>query len=363
MAFKITDQELSQAIEELVASLGVKEEVPLYSFSSLLQAGRIEECITAIARQLNLPIRPVVSYVKEGNPKASGPAFESRALGRRTQPGEATEGIVAQVGVPSNLPLYGSGDLTGFPVQVRVSDNCARAPETFVTIIAHELAHVLLHALRHPRRNYEFYTDLVPMLFGFRTIMLLGRKRTDLIQGGTRVTTYGYLSDDQFDKACVAVGRIWSSYEKLRSVVSRILPKLDKASQEAEQLLGEFAVLLPLIDAEPCRRIPATAANTIVRCHDAQHNDKLVSAVRRASVLTKEATMILEGESHCSQGMESLRQLNADMNSTLDALRELGRSLRRDNRTMRKYLRLRVRLTLWVSRMRRKGKARRADSE
>jgi Zn-dependent peptidase ImmA (M78 family) len=69
-------------------------------------------------------------------------------------------------------------NLNNFPINVWISENCKDKPETFMTIMAHELSHVLLHSLRHKEMDNEIYTDITAILLGF-SVVIKKRKKSN----------------------------------------------------------------------------------------------------------------------------------------------------------------------------------------
>ena len=177
MDSNIDNKYISNAIDELINVLGIKERIPLEIIRKPFHAGNIKGCIENIANYLGLPIIVNLSYVPAGyQQRNSGNGFESSALATTDHTSRGVKGITAQVSIPSYLPLYGTSGLQGFPISVKISDNCRRYPQTFVAVMAHELSHIVLHSLRHKEKDNEFYTDLTAMILGFSNVMRNGRK-------------------------------------------------------------------------------------------------------------------------------------------------------------------------------------------
>ncbi len=118
------------------------------SVTSLDAASRASD--TSGSARLGLPIRITLSYVSKEFRLGNTEGFRSSGLSRTDWTGRGVDGITAQVSIPDYLPLYGSVALAGYPISVRVSENCLERPETFLAIMAHELSHVLLRSLCHP---------------------------------------------------------------------------------------------------------------------------------------------------------------------------------------------------------------------
>ncbi len=200
---QIDNDYISRAIDELVATLGIREQIPYRHFrKSLCGADGSRRCIKDIAERMGLPIEIDLSFVPKGYDPSAGARFDSRELVTTDQAGRGAGGIVAQVLIPPYLPPYGSVALGGFRIKVQVSENCAEGPYTFVCVMAHELAHIVLRGLWHKEKENEFYTDLTAMILGFSEVMSRGRRVTKETAGygytQRETTTYGYLSDGQF---------------------------------------------------------------------------------------------------------------------------------------------------------------------
>lgn len=222
--------QVAQWLEELDRYLGVKDTVDEEPLVRLHAAEPPAKLVQAIAKQMGLPIAVRISHT------TSKDRFTTRSLSTTDDSGHGTQGIVAQVALPSGLPVYGSTGLDGYVIDVLLGDQFKSArPETVIALLAHELSHVLLHSLRHPRRESEQVTDLVPLMLGFSE--LVGRGRTvstsedlgDRVR--TRTVTYGYLSDGQFALARKTVA---SMLVARRSVKARLISDASRLSRESK---------------------------------------------------------------------------------------------------------------------------------
>lgn len=199
------NEEIAIALDGLISCFGVKEDISPDALYDLLEKNDTEGCVQEIARLLELPIRISLSYVPKDYRPDNANSFRSSSLSKTDWTGRGTEGIIAQVSIPPHMPMYGTSSFQGYSISVRVSENCSSHPETFVAIMAHELSHVLLAALMSPYKDSELHTDLVPIILGFRDAVRMGRKRIESTTSGntttTHTTTYGYLTDSQFEYA------------------------------------------------------------------------------------------------------------------------------------------------------------------
>lgn len=220
MENEIDNGYIENAINELEENFGIKEDICSEKLFSLVRTGKIKESVEIIARQIGLPIK--INIIKvPNNYKAQNDdnKFHGTYLVKTDQHGSGIDGITAQVIIPGDLPFYGSSGLNGYPIDVKISENCINCPVVFSMIMAHELSHVLLRSLCHPKKDNEFYTDLIAMILGFKTIFQNGRRMIttegefDLMSRAvkTTTTTYGYLSDSQ---SAFAMGKIATILKK-----------------------------------------------------------------------------------------------------------------------------------------------------
>jgi len=232
MENEISNEYIENAVIELSGFFGIKEPIDGEKIFSLVKRGKVEDGIKLIARQLGLPININITDVPNDYRSQGGQnQFHSNYLVKTNKDGKGSEGITAQVNIPSNLPFYGTLALSGFPINVKISSNCVVYPEAFCIIMAHELSHILLYSLNHIKKENEFYTDLVAMLLGFQKIFRDGRKITETLgtendffgtTTKTQTTTYGYLSDTQFN---FAINKINSLLKIDESIKEKLIDK------------------------------------------------------------------------------------------------------------------------------------------
>lgn len=169
---QISNSTISNAINELISIVGVKENVPVTELVGLLKKGNIKQCIKNIALYLGLTLNIDLSYVSKDYQPENTNKFNSRHLVKTDWRGRGIGSITAQVSVPESLPIYGTSDLTNYPIGVRVSEDSKELPETFIAVLAHELSHVLLRSLRYSQWDNEIYTDLTPIILGFSKVIV-----------------------------------------------------------------------------------------------------------------------------------------------------------------------------------------------
>jgi len=237
---QLTNAYIINAIKSLIDDLGVKESVNHDEIIKLIYRQQIKDAIYVIARQLGLPIKINISYVSKNYKSNDNNKFRSKAMSRVNR--ERSEEIIAQVAIPKDLPMFGSHELINYKIDVKVSENCCTYPETFIAVIAHELSHVLLYSLRHPEKENEIYTDLVANILGFSDVISIGRKNEVEEDLGYRIntltTTYGYLTDEQFELVNCKIKEI---IEKYKTIINQCVNQENKMEM---LILHEYSGLL-----------------------------------------------------------------------------------------------------------------------
>ena len=349
---KINNKYVSNAINELTSLLGIKEDVPIDTILEPFSAENIKGCIENIANYLGLPIVVNISYVPVKYQRDSRDRFESNALASTDGTGRGVEGITAQVSIPSYLPLYGTLGLKDFPITVKISDNCLSYPATFMAIMAHELSHIVLHSLLHKEKDNEFYTDITAMILGFSSVMLLGRKHRE-VKGvqyrnyglfsesttETLTTTYGYLSDEQFNFAYNKIGGILSEHTDSRVKLGRkLITYRQKLSSYKGELL-KFNRFLEYLDKNQSKRIKSEDGAKIVLFHQVDYADRFEVVIRSNEVKLKEINDFYVGLVHYNQPkLNSLQKFDEEIDSLISDLKREFDLLHNDVNTLRKYV-------------------------
>lgn len=304
----ISTRYVGQAIEELTNSLGIRETIPPVPIYEALNAGKTEDCVTIIAHYLGLPITVNLSTVELAKDLQSAQShvtserFETKAIVPSSYPGQGAQYITAQVLIPSRLPIYGTSELQGFPICVKVSSNCAEYPETFVAVMAHELSHVVLHLLRYTQKDNELYTDLTALILGFSDIIRKCRKveKTAMNYSSTittwtiHKTVYGYLSDELFDFAFDRIkNKLVERRREDKELREKILRKLAFCKkhitfyEERRLLLNEF---IRYLDNNRDRKMRKQDIQEIVRVHQLHFLDRFEVVSKNNGEKLKEIT-------------------------------------------------------------------------
>jgi len=265
---EVRNDYIEKALNELIPVLGIKEFAVSQNLTTLLDSGKIKECIKAIALYLGLPIEVNLSYVPKGYRPNDNDGFTSSHLVKTDRHGRGNGGITAQVSIPSNLPMYGTPNMVNFLIKVRVSEDCAENPYSFITVMAHELSHIVLYSLWHKEKENEFYTDLTAMIFGFAQIMQNGRKViktsvdtkfTGLTSTATTTTTnttsYGYLSDDNFNFALNKIENLLSKHIEEKNKLFKKISVVRNDLENTKKLLICFNQYFDYVNKHHSKKI------------------------------------------------------------------------------------------------------------
>jgi len=338
----IGNEYINHAIDELAGFLGIKENIPPEAILEPFRNGKTKECVEKIADYLGLPIKVNLSISDR---------FESRQLATTNHAGQGVEGINAQVAIPNYLPSYGSSAFNGLPIHVKVSGNCSRFPETFVSIIAHELSHIILHSLLHAEKNNEFYTDLTAMILGFSKVIRLGRKVVVTRQNypliETTTTRFGYLSDEMFEFAFQRIQQILRVNIKADSDLrKKIRKKLNICRKQVafyNRDLLRFRNFVEFLDKDLSRGIRQEDANKIVEFHQTGYFDYFVAVIKNSEqklkAITGSATGLLKDTKHYNlRRLDSLRVLIDRLDELVLEQQQALDLLRNNIKTVAKYI-------------------------
>jgi len=297
----ISNEYLTKAIDELVNTLGVKEEPSAMELLKLIRIKDINQCMKNIAEHLGLPIALKLSYVPDDYvPDVC--KFQSKELSRTDGKGRGIEFITAQVLIPATLPSYGTSALINYPINVMVSENCHEQPETLISVMAHELSHILLHSLRHPQMDNEIYTDIVPIIFGFSKIIEKGRKvietNTDGIITRTTTTSFGYLTDNQFIFASNKINNILGKRRSEKSIVLNMISVLDKSVKVVLKKLFIFRKLRDYLCENRYKKIKKRDGYKIVSFYSPDYTYNMESVIRDSKNAVREARMFCIDRNH-----------------------------------------------------------------
>jgi hypothetical protein len=308
-----------------------------------------QRCVQEIAIQLGLPISISLTYVPKDFSPGNVAGFRSSELSRTDWTGHGVDGIIAQVSIPESLPLYGSSSLSGYPIGVRVNENGSERPETFVAIMAHELSHVLLRSLRHPGRASELHTDLVPILLGFGDCVRKGRKNVQRKTSGgvttTNTTTYGYLTDSQFEFAWNKVRSMLQYHQGRKKHLLTLIAQANRKLHKTAQLLASFREYLVYLDTRLTGRMREDDARRVVRFHTWDFTRDWESTIAQARRRLEESAVFANPLRHyTSRAIGQLQERTLGLDQTYELLEQLTAAITVDVKILRRYVSLTYRL-------------------
>jgi hypothetical protein len=292
---KIDNSDLRLWVHEIVDSIGIREPVQYSHFAGLINNKQLPKLVEAIASYMNLPIKAKVEFVADQY-QAGKINFESKSLTGYDAAGHGSEGIVAQVQIPGFVPFYGTSSLVGFPIDIKVSDNCLKSPQMFIAIMAHELTHILLHSFRHKSKENEFFTDLTAMTLGFVDIFNQGRMYSysttqyGIISSTTTTHTMscGYLSDKQFGYAWDLIKRTLIGFRKSVKRLKVKCIKFEKSYILYKRLLSDFNKYKVCLDKNCSVKFKNDDALKIVSIHQANYLDHYNDFVKYSGVIVEQ---------------------------------------------------------------------------
>ncbi len=350
---RLGNEAIITALDELITNLGIKEELALDDLVGLLRKGDAEGCVQGIATRLGLPIRIDLSYVPKDF-RLGNNRFHSSALAQTDSAGHGIEGIVAQVAVPQHLPMWGTSRLHDYPIKVSVSENCHARSDTFVAIVAHELSHVLLACLWSPHKDSELHADLVPIVLGFRKVVRRGRKKTESVTScsisTTQTTTYGYLTDLQFELACEHVMGILRGHlshkKRLLNLVRQVRRRLEKAGRRLAVVRDYFRYL----DNHRPKSMLKEHAERVVQLYGGGHIREWEDRITAARNTLHSAEAFVQPLNHYTAAViEQIRAHTHALRSASNDLDQVSTVILDDQRMLRKYVSImyRLRRALW----------------
>ena len=94
---RVSDKEVTEAIETVIASLGVREEVSCGDLPRFLRKKDTQGCVQEIASRLGLPVRIELSYVPKDFSPDNPNRFESSSLAHTDWRGRGIEELWSRV--------------------------------------------------------------------------------------------------------------------------------------------------------------------------------------------------------------------------------------------------------------------------
>lgn len=348
---EVKNDYIEKVLNELIPVLGTKEFVDHQKLIILVESKKVKEAIKAIALYLGLPIEVNVSYVPKGYRPSANDGFRSTHLVKTDKNNRGIGGITAQVSIPSNLPLYGTLSMVNFPINVRLSEDYAENPETLISVMAHELSHIVLYSIWHKEKENEFYTDLTAMLLGFANIMKTGRKvykvsvstksgfNSSTTTTHTETTTYGYLSDKNFDFALKKIEGILNKQQSTKSKLLEKVEKFKKQLNKTKKLSLYFAKYLEYVDKNLNQRISQEDGHKISSFHQSGYTDIFRSAVKKIENSLNELSQFIKNlKNYTERNIEIMQQYDGRLKLFDGELSEQHELLQKDVNVLKKYV-------------------------
>lgn len=335
-----SDAYVEKALIELIDDLGVKDEIDLTSLESQFYEKDIHPGVQAIAKQLGLPVFINLEFGEKN--------IQSSDLARTDAKGRGIEGVIAQVRIPSYLPFYGSSELRDYPIKVFIGHDYRDQVATLIAILIHELSHILLHSMRARYREDEIHTDLVGPILGMASAVEKGRKiikteySGDLIH--TQTTTYGYLSDDQFDRAKKMISQILGQKKREDEVAAADLSELERLQMIARQLGKQFTKALDKIDSFPRKQISDSDAIRLISFHQPGYLDDLRKILKDSQDHIESSSSFIKFNRHYTKNRATdFVQIREKTTATAASLLSINAEMKNNVEILKKGTKFRVR--------------------
>jgi hypothetical protein len=346
MENEINNVYIKDVLNELVIYFGVKEPIVGTNIFNEIREGKINDAAKQIAKQLELPIDINIIYIpNEYQNQSIQNEFKSKDLVKHNS--NSKSGITAQVLIPSNLPAFGSFALINFPINIKISNNCTTNPLVFTMIMAHELSHVLLYSLNHKEKENEFYTDITAMLFGFQLIFQNGRKYTEtktkksnsMTRTTTYTTTYGYLSDEQFENSIIRINEILDENRGRKYILSDLVLKTNRLFSKYNKALEKFKYLFSYIAIIHSNKVSKTDSKRISELFQPGYIDELETILIESSEKKKRIkTFLIDFTQFNKQGISIMENYIKELTLLTHNLNDKMTILKTDSKMIDKYV-------------------------
>ena len=223
--------------------------------------------------------------------------------------------------------------------------------------MAHELSHVLLRSLFHPKWDSELHTDLVPVLLGFHESVRKGRTTSHVKTNGniktTTTTTYGYLTNSQFEFACRKVTDILKLHqgkkEHLLGLITKVRDKLDRAVNR----LAHFRDYLTYLDSHLPEDMTGEDARSVVKLHEWNYTSGWERGIGRARTSLRTVDPFAQTLHHFTGNtVQQLKDCTLELEMASKEVSQLTEAISRDLSILKKYVGLVYRARSWMHRRR-----------
>jgi len=354
MENEISNDYIDNAIDELSIFFGVKEPISGEKIFSLIRSNKIKDAMKLIAMQLDLPIDINIINVPDNYKEQNhNNQFQSTHLVKSHPRKNGGSGIIAQVSIPGNLPLYGSSTLNNYPIDVKISHNCTTEPVVFCTIMAHEFSHVLLYSLNHSQKENEFYTDLTAIMLGFQNIYQNGRKITQTteeygvmsVKTKTCTTTYGYLDDNQFEFARNKINLILSKSREKKDKLYNILKKQNKELNKLKRNLFKFKMYTKFLCKNTNKKINIDDGKKITYFFQPNYLTEKEELINKNIGKNKIAKEYLKTHTHYTEQKNKVVSKNrVETKKYIKEIKTVSKKIKKDTLIMKKYINIKYKV-------------------
>lgn len=356
---EINKEYIEKAINELIKFFGIKESIKDKDILKKISDKQIKEAIKLIAHQFGLLINVNINIVPDNykDQQDINNKFQSSHLVRVNQHGYENEGIIAQVLIPKNLPLYGLSELNNYPINVKISRNCIKFPTTFLMIMAHELSHLLMYSVRHPEKEHEFYTDILAMILGFSDIFKKGRKNITIKESNeflgnkimTITTTYGYLNDDQFSFAYKKIKSILKKNWERKNLLLKELNLFNQLLLEYEKNIFKFKKFLEYLTKNRINKISIDDIKKITIFFNPGYLDNFDLIIKKYKIQNKKIEDFSKKIFHYTeQKIDKIISYTNNLKIYQNELKNKIFSLKRDIKILGKYINIKYKIKIFL---------------
>jgi hypothetical protein len=221
-------------------------------------------------------------------------------------------------------------------------------------MMAHELSHVLLASLWSPHKDSELHTDLVPIILGFRDVVRRGRKTVENTTSGntttTHTTTYGYLTDSQFECASNYVTGLLRRHANDKTRLLHVVETVHRKLRKATRSLATFRDYFRYLDIYPPERMRKEHAERVVQLHGKDFTlewESRIMAVRKSMEVAEAFARPLNH--YRTSAVEHLKTQIGVLEVTSEELDHVTEAITKDERILQKYVGFiyRLRRTVW----------------
>jgi hypothetical protein len=163
--------------------------------------------------------------------------------------------------------------------------------------------------------------------------------QTYFTQQTTQTTTYGYLSDSQFEFAYLKIMRLLGEHIRRKNGFLGQLDGLNDDLSHLNKLLQDFRDFRAFLDKNTTRRIDADDAPRIVAFHQPGYVDQhlmMLDSTRR--MVTESEQMVLSTVHHTKGTVSFMEKKAEQLTQVRNALETLSESLKQDVSVLRRNL-------------------------